>query len=293
MQSRKLRRKNNIVGQQLTALLCRSIRQEGENMKILLSVGHSILKTGHCTSADGRPYGGVLEYAYNKSIAESVKKYLQSVGHQVTLLICPELRFGKSTEEKTYKLNIEKAGKYDLVAELHLNASALHNGRGCEVLYKSEKGKKFAQQIQAQLASAFKSRGIQKRDNLYMLTQTVAPAVIIESFFCDSSADCEIAEKTDVALLIAQGIHGGTIKQSSSGSGFLYRVQLGAFRKEDNAVKLKKELQTKGFQAFVTTVDLAGILYRVQVGAYSQKNNAEARKKRLKDAGYDSVIVQA
>lgn len=262
-------------------------------MKVLLSVGHSILKTGHCTSADGRPYGGVLEYAYNKAIVEDVQKYLQSAGHTVTLVICPELRFGKSTEEKTYKLNIEKSGNYDLVVELHLNASALHNALGCEVLYKSEKGKAFAQKIQKQLATAFKNRGVQKRDNLYMLTQTKAPAVIVESFFCDSSADCEIAEKTDVALLIAQGIHGGTIKQSSSGSGFLYRVQLGAFRKEDNAVKLKKELQIKGFQAFVTTVDLAGILYRVQVGAYSQKNNAEAMKKRLKDAGYDSVIVQA
>ncbi len=261
-------------------------------MKILLSVGHSILKTGHCTSADGRPYGGVLEYAYNKSIAESVKKYLQSVGHQVTLLTCPELRFSKSTEEKTYKLNIEKAGKYDLVAELHLNASALHNGRGCEVLYKSEKGKKFAQQIQAQLASAFKSRGIQKRDNLYMLTQTVAPAVIIESFFCDSSVDCEIAEKTDVALLIAQGIHGGQIKQSGTGSGFLYRVQLGAFRKKENAEKLKKELESKEFQAMVTAADLDGILYRVQVGAYSKKSNAELMKKQLKEAGYESVIVQ-
>ena len=262
-------------------------------MKVLLSVGHSILKTGHCTSADGRPYGGVLEYAYNKAIVEDVQKYLQSAGHTVTLVICPELRFGKSTEEKTYKLNIEKSGNYDLVVELHLNASALHNALGCEVLYKSEKGKAFAQKIQKQLATAFKNRGVQKRDNLYMLTQTKAPAVIVESFFCDSSADCEIAEKMDVALLIAQGIHGGTIKQSSSGSGFLYRVQLGAFRKEDNAVKLKKELQTKGFQAFVTTVDLAGILYRVQVGAYSQKSNAEAMKKRLKDAGYDSVIVQA
>ena len=252
-------------------------------MKVLLSVGHSILKTGHCTSADGRPYGGVLEYAYNKAIVEDVKKYLQSAGHTVTLVICPELRFAKSTEEKNYKLNIEKPGNYDLVVELHLNASALHNGRGCEVLYKSEKGK----------ATVFKDRGIQKRDNLYMLTQTKAPAVIVESFFCDSSADCEIAEKTDVALLIAQGIHGGTIKQSSSGSGFLYRVQLGAFRKEDNAVKLKKELQTKGFQAILATVDLAGILYRVQVGAYSKKSNAESMKKQLKEAGYESVIVQA
>ena len=58
-------------------------------------------------------------------------------------------------------------------------------------------------------------------------------------------------------------------------------------------MKLKKELQTKGFQAILATVDLAGILYRVQVGAYSQKSNAEAMKKRLKDVGYDSVIVQA
>ena len=281
------------MGRQTAALLPGDTGGKEIRMKVLLSVGHSILKTGHCTSADGRPYGGVLEYAYNKAIVEDVQKYLQSVGHTVTLVICPELRFGKSTEEKTYKLNIEKSGNYDLVVELHLNASALHNALGCEVLYKSEKGKAFAQKIQKQLATAFKNRGVQKRDNLYMLTQTKAPAVIVESFFCDSSADCEIAEKTDVALLIAQGIHGGTIKQSSSGSGFLYRVQLGAFRKEDNAVKLKKELQTKGFQAFVTTVDLAGILYRVQVGAYAQKNNAEAMKKRLKDAGYDSVIVQA
>ena len=262
-------------------------------MKVLLSVGHSILKTGHCTSADGRPYGGVLEYAYNKAIVEDVQKYLQSAGHTVTLVICPELRFSKSTEEKTYKLNIEKAGNYDLVVELHLNASALHNGRGCEVLYKSEKGKAYAQKIQKQLATVFKDRGIQKRENLYMLNQTKAPAVIVESFFCDSTADCEIAEKTDVALLIAQGIHGGTIKQSSSGSGFLYRVQLGAFRAKTNAEKLKAELETKGFNPMVTTVDLAGILYRVQVGAYSQKSNAEAMKKRLKDAGYDSVIVHS
>ena len=281
------------MGQQSAALLPDATGGKEIRMKVLLSVGHSILKTGHCTSADGRPYGGVLEYAYNKAIVEDVKKYLQSAGHTVTLVICPELRFGKSTEEKTYKLNIEKSGNYDLVVELHLNASALHNGRGCEVLYKSEKGKAFAQQILKQLATVFKNRGVQKRDNLYMLTQTEAPAVIVESFFCDSSADCEIAEKTDVALLIAQGIHGGTIKQSSSGSGFLYRVQLGAFRKESNAETLKKELKTKGFEAFVTTVDLDGILYRVQVGAYSQKSNAEAMKKRLKYAGYDSVIVQA
>ena len=77
-------------------------------MKILLSVGHSILKNGRCTSADGRPYGGILEYTYNKETAKKVQTYLQSVGHEVKLLICPELRFGKSSEEKSYKLKEEK-----------------------------------------------------------------------------------------------------------------------------------------------------------------------------------------
>lgn len=272
-------------------------KEEGQkHMKILLSVGHSILATGQCTSADGRPYGGVLEYAYNKAIVEDVEAYLQSVGHEVDLLICPELRFSKSSEEKPYKLNYENAGNYDLVCELHLNASAAHNARGCEVLYLSEAGKAFAQQIQMQLATVFKDRGIQKRDNLYMLTKTKAPAVMVESFFCDSSVDCELAEKTDIALLIAQGIHGGeiTAKQDKPvASGMLYKVQAGAFRKKENADRLLTELKNKGFDAFITTADVDGLIYRVQVGAYGIKANAEAMRGKMQAAGYKTFIVQA
>lgn len=268
-------------------------RKKGYNMKILLSVGHSVLKTGQCTSADGRPYGGVLEYAYNKGIVEQVMKYLQSVGHEVDLIICPELRFARSADEKSYKLNYEKAGNYDLVVELHLNASALHNAVGCEVLYKSEKGKEFAQRIVGQLGKAFKNRGIQKRDNLYMLNQTKAPAVIVESFFCDSATDCAIAEKTDVALLIAKGIHGGDIKTKSSDSGgFIYRVQVGAFRNKDNANRLKKELQEKGYEAFVVATEASGLIYKVQIGAYSKKSNAIAMQNKIQTAGYAAVIIQ-
>ena len=40
-------------------------RNEGDNaMKVFLSVGHSILKSGACTSADGTAQGGVNEYQY-------------------------------------------------------------------------------------------------------------------------------------------------------------------------------------------------------------------------------------
>lgn len=269
-------------------------------MKIILTVGHSILKTGSCTSADGRPYGGVLEYAYNKNIVNRVAEYLRTMGHKVDVLICPELQFRKSTDEKAYKLQRVNSGGYDLAVELHLNASALHNARGCESLYRTEKGKKIAQQIQERLATVFRNRGIQKRDNLYMLNSTTPTTVMLETFFCDSAADCALAEKTDVARLIAEGIHGGSIdngQQASTDSipsGMLYRVQTGAFTVWKNAEKMKAELQKKGFRdAFITTVDLGQLFYRVQVGAYSVKSNAENMRKKLQAAGFDALIVQA
>ena len=266
-------------------------------MKILLTVGHSILKTGVCTSADGRPYGGVLEYAYNKGIVNQAAAYLRQAGHTVDVLVCPELQFSRSTDEKSYKVLRANTGGYDLVAELHLNASALHNASGSEVLYYSETGKAVAQRIQAKLATVFKDRGVQRRTGLYMLKSTKPTAVMIESFFCDSSADCELAEKADVALLIAEGIHGGDIAASPEEerpNGILYRVQTGAFAVKANAQRLLAELKGKGYDAFITTVDLSGrILYRVQVGAYSVRSNAENMRDNLKAAGYDAIIVTA
>lgn len=265
-------------------------------MKIILTVGHSILKTGNCTSADGRPFGGVLEYSYNKHIVEQVAEYLRSVGHKVEVLVCPELRFAKSTEEKSFKLQKVNNGNYDLVVELHLNASKLHNARGCEVLYKSSNGKKYAQQVQSRLATKFQDRGIQKRDNLYMLNSTKPTAIMLETFFCDNAADCELAEKNDVSLLIAEGIHGSSIvhvPKKPIVSGLLYRVQVGAFSVRKNAERVLDELKGKDFDAFITSIDIGQTIYRVQVGAFGVKANAEAMKTKLKIAGYDALIVQA
>ena len=269
-------------------------------MKIILTVGHSILKTGSCTSADGRSFGGVLEYAYNKNIVYQAAAYLQSAVHQADILICPELKFGKSTDEREYKLSRVNSGGYDLVCELHLNASRFHNARGCEVLYKSEKGKQVAQRILDRLTTVFGNRGVQRREDLYMLNRVKPTAVMLETFFCDSSDDCTLAEKTDVALLIAEGIHGSHISLTPDrpaeglfSSGMLYRVQTGAFTVCKNAEALKKELQEKDIDAFITVADLGKLFYRVQVGAFSVRKNAVNMQKVLRKAGYDAVIVRA
>lgn len=177
-------------------------------MRILLTVGHSKLKNGSITSADGSKFGGGNEYTFCKSLSKYVKKYLEANGHEVDIVVCPEGKFTKSTDERTYKLAIERETRYDLVIELHLNAAGTKTAEGCEVLYKSAKGKKFADNIQKQLAKVFKNRGTVKRDDLYMLNQTKAPAIILETFFCTNPKEWKYAveHKEKIGKLIANGI---------------------------------------------------------------------------------------
>ncbi|EQF48227.1 N-acetylmuramoyl-L-alanine amidase family protein [Clostridioides difficile CD170] len=104
-------------------------------MKICITVGHSILKSGACTSADGV----VNEYQYNKSLAPVLADIFRKEGHKVDVIICPEKQFKTKSEEKSYKIPRVNGGGYDLLIELHLNASD-GQGKGSEVLYYSNKG---------------------------------------------------------------------------------------------------------------------------------------------------------
>lgn len=178
-------------------------------MKIALSVGHSLLKNGCYTSADGTRYGGCSEYKWCKAFSKQVESALKKNGHTVKRIVCPEKKFAASTQEKAYKLNLINSGKYDLVIELHLNSS-IPDAKGVEVLYKSDDGKKYAKKIQKQLATVFADRGIKKRDDLYMLNGTKPTALIIETFFCTNKNDYKKAKglknRKKLAKLIANGV---------------------------------------------------------------------------------------
>lgn len=176
------------------------------NKKIALSIGHSILKNGECTSASGV----VNEYKYNKKLAPYIKKYLEKVGCTVDIINVPEKKYTSKSSEKTYKLDKINGHKYDMAIELHLNCA---NGKahGCEVYYVSSKGKEIAQRIDKKLGTVFTDRGV-KTAQLYFLTKTDCPSALVESFFCDSKSDYKIGKNYDkIGKLIAEGIAGVNI----------------------------------------------------------------------------------
>ena len=94
----------------------------------------------------------------------------------------------------------------------------------------------------------------------------------------------------DLAAKVTAKLGGVTTTEPKkpASNGALYRVQVGAYSKKENADNQLKVVKAKGFDAFITQVDG---LYKVQVGAYSVKANAEAQLAKVKAAGFDAFIT--
>ena len=215
-------------------------------MKIACTVGHSILKNGNTTSAAGV----VNEYQWCKKFVPILVDTFRSQGIDADLIICPERRFTKASEEKPYKLGKINGKGYDLVIESHLNA---FNGsaNGTEVLYypTSTKSKEYAQRVNDKLDDIFLDRGIKARDNLYILRDTDCPSILIEYFFCDNKEDYSKAdtdhELKSIAKKVVEGILNKEIKDVVKGP--LYAVCVGAFSDKLLADARVKELKSKGY----------------------------------------------
>lgn len=221
-------------------------------MKIFLSAGHSQLKNGTYTSAMGL----INEHEENVIMVNKIANELRKDGHEVDTCIIPKKTLSLAKEEANYKLTREKSKSYDLCIEIHFNAFN-KTAKGTEVLYYSENGKKYATIVQDKLSTLFTNRGIKKRDNLYILTKTKSPAILIEVCFCDNKEDVSIynTNKDKIARLIADGISNKTTNTNTISKGeTFYRVCVGSFNNRVNAEKKVEELKKMGISdAFITT----------------------------------------
>ena len=73
---------------------------------------------------------------------------------------------------------------------------------------------------------------------------------------------------------------------------FSYSVQVGAFRTQENAMRLRKELERRGYDAFINKAESTGeVFYRVRVGHFQEKQDAEAQTKKIHSEGFPGHVV--
>lgn len=84
---------------------------------------------------------------------------------------------------------------------------------------------------------------------------------------------------------------GVVIELPSNTNNILYRVQIGAFSKKDNANSYLAKAQSCGFTGFV--IQGADKIYRVQIGAFSKEENAKNYLDSAKAKGFTGFIVSS
>lgn len=193
-------------------------------MKIAIDKGHCLY--GFDTSADGTSIGGFRESDYDRILGDKVIELLRQNGHEVVdVTVDNGNQFSSmygSLGARTSKAN---ANNVDLYVAIHFNAGG---GRGTETYlaprsyYGSDNSYNtnlaYANRIQNNLTSlGFRSRGV-KTEEFYVLVNTNAHAILIETCFCDNVADKQLYDNLGVdrvAKAIVEGIMGKTINITS------------------------------------------------------------------------------
>ncbi|MDY5986225.1 N-acetylmuramoyl-L-alanine amidase [Sporofaciens sp. SGI.106] len=211
----------------------------------------------------------------------------------------------------------------DLFISIHRNSFPEDNeAEGVESLVYDLSGLKYqiAQAVNEQLeAVGFVNLGVKARPNLVVLKRTQMPAVLIEAGFINSDSDNELfdANFEAIAQAIAFGIldtleregvirdpgmansisngmtNGMAMRNGAGMSGRtqprqMYRVQVGAFRNRNYAIRLRDELLEQDFPAYLND---SGEFIRVGVGDFDTLGNAVEMERRLKRDGYQTVLI--
>lgn len=223
-------------------------------MRINVHAGHNPDGKTACGAV-----GLIKESTEARMIKDEVIRLLRLQNH--TVYDCT-VNNGKNQQDVLEKIvEMCNNNSVDLDVSIHLNAGANDtkgNGKttGVEVYVYDEnsKAKTYAENVCNEIfALGYRNRGV-KYQKYYVIKNTNAPAMLIECCFVDDKDDVELYSYKSMSNAIVKAII-GEIKEDSITEeklNTLYRVQVGAYSIKDNAEKMKKDLNTKGYDAFIT-----------------------------------------
>ena len=268
-----------------------------------------VMDAGHGGSDPGAVSDGRREKDDNLALALAVGSILAENGVDVVY----------TRTDDTYETPFQKAQKgnqegADLFISIHRNSSPEKDQySGVETLLYDESGikKELAENINRELAKeGFQNLGIRERPGLVVLRRTRMPAALIEVGFINTQADNELLDQNfdGVVRAIADGIlmtlrKNGLLSEENKSTAleyseepdgsehksFRYRVQTGAFRREENAWKLYQKLLK---QCFPAEIGKDEDFFLVWVGNYEKLDNAVKMEQKLKRLGYAAYITR-
>lgn len=234
---------------------------KGDNkLKVCLDPGHGTKEMNQS------PDGSYIEHKFALDMANRIRGHLVRCGVDVKLT-----REDSSTPTLTERANIANAYKADLFVSLHSNAIGgsgwSDNTRGLTVWTYAAGGER--QRAAILLLDEMRQAGVQLfgaelyHQKFTVLAKTTMPAYLIEYAFHTSRPDVELLldnhHRDKLALATAKAIcsWGGVrwvdapTEPTKPADGSIYRVQVGAFSVEENATRLKAELESKGYKPFI------------------------------------------
>jgi N-acetylmuramoyl-L-alanine amidase len=267
-------------------------------MKLYLDPGHG----GRDPGAKGN---GLSEKDITLDIALRLRDILLNDYEKVEVKLSRTSDVTKSLRARSSEANAWGA---DFYLSIHMNA-ADRSACGYEDyiysgLSNSSKAAKYQKIIHDEIIkmNRLKDRGL-KKANFHVLRETTMPTLLTENGFISNCQDAALMKQPAWRQNVAQGHANGLaiafqLQRKTSPVptipilGTSYKIIAGSFRSLNNAKSRVADLQAKGFEALVETVNISGdTWYRAQAGVYSNRKNAEQQMANLKKSGFKDVFI--
>jgi N-acetylmuramoyl-L-alanine amidase len=229
--------------------------------KLALNAGHYKYTAGKRCRWDIDP-NETREWVLNDRICDKIEKILAEYdGIEV-------LRIDDTTGEKdtSLKARTDKANAWgaDFWFSVHHNAAGKKFSGGGIVAYIHPDASAPSVEWQKALYNAsVKATGLYgnrsnplARSNLHECRETKMPAVLMECGFMDSTVDVPIILSEEYADKIAKAFAEVIVQKSGATKkvvepSVIYRVQVGAYSKKENATNMANKLKAEGYDAIV------------------------------------------
>ena len=246
-------------------------------VKIVIDAGH-----GYNTPGKRTPDGSMREWEFNAATAEHVKRLLSKYeGVQVLFTHDPTGKVDVSLKARTDKANRWGADAFvSIHANAHGSGTEWTNAHGIETYIHpnaSATSKALAQKIQGAMIrfTGRKDRGV-RTANFQVLRETKMPAVLVECGFMTNKEEAKLLKDEGYRARCASAIVEALVAQFK-----LKPKQAPAATKPTTTTKPTTPTKPTG-----------NTLFKVQVGAFANRDNAERLKKELESKGYEVIIVE-